>query len=995
MKNFFFFITIFSVSTLIFAQTGPGGVGNSSNNVIWLDGNVLSYSTVPYISTWPDQSGNGNDFIQGTSSKQPRRTSYYGFDGVSFDGGDFVRSGAIAALNTTNHTQYIVYNGNKTNHTGILFNSKFTQSNQFYRTYRSSGGNVQSWVLNNTGGTVKNTTTNNSAFQITSSHWNGTAQTWNSFKNGDSFGSQSGANGNPTGNSQSTIGASSSNSYLFNGDMGEVIIYNSVLNSAQRNIVDNYLSSKFNITISNDMYSYDAGVTHRYQVFGIGQEADGNNLTAQGKGIVELSIGSLSNGEYIFAGHENTGLATTTNDVPATLIGGSRLSRTWRTSVTGSPGNMDVVYDVSSLTLPAGSYYLLVESNNGIFNDGDVVSYGPFADVGGLVTFSGVTLSEGDYFTLAAGSNAGIATIQTGDWNNTSTWSCSCIPTSTDNVVITSGHTVTAKSTTNVNDLTVDGTLNTTTTGSFNIKGDFTISATGASSHKTVTFNGSSAQTISNLSSGTINFPTLIINNSNGVAINNGDFSISNSLTVSNGPFQNAGGTCTLKSKASNTAVIVNGNGGFSGEFIVQRYISQRNASWGDLSSPVSGNHLRDWDSNPAGSAAELLMCGVNGFSGSCGGWNSVYDYDEGIQDYVAVTDTAFVLTPGTGVEVWLDDDGGTLYNKTFDSRGTPNFGDVVVPVQISWNLIGNPYQAWINYSSITKPSITGAYYIWNTNNGSYDVAFSGSIPPGQAFWVESTGNDNVTFTESSKTGSGSSTFYKTANDDVIVEAKIKVTEPYNNYSSELKLNLNPNATIYLDEYDATFLPSRLKEAPSITAKSKNSEKSLAIISFNQENEVVIPISIQSVLIGKHIIEPVNFEELRSNYRYIYLTDMRTGVSYDLIAEKSIELELEANETENKFELKLSNSNSVINQVNTDDINIYKTKENVVIEFNEKLISSDYQISIVNMLGQKIIDDITNVNTTIIRIPNSKLSKGMNIVSIQSGQGVYVKKINH
>lgn len=993
MKNFFSFITIFSVSTLIFAQTGPGGVGNAANNVVWLNGDVFTYSSIPNISSWTDQSGNSNDFTQSTPLNQPSRATYSGFNALRFDGADYMRKGAIAALNTNTNTQYIVYNGDRPNHNGILYDGSFAESNQFFRTYRSAGGSILSWVLKSGGGTAKNFTTNSSSFQIISSVWDGGAATYNSYKNGSSIGSQVDANGNPTGNYLNTIGAASNNAYRFDGDIGEVIIYNTTVNSAQRNILDNYLSSRYGVAISNDLYTHD--VTHKYQVIGIGQEADGNNLTAQGKGIVELSIGALIDGDYVVVGHNNTSLLTTTNDVPATLIGGSRLSRTWRTSITGSPGNVDLTYDVSSLTLPAGSYYLLVESNNGIFNDGDVVSYGPFEDIGGLVTFSGVALSEGDYFTLATGSNAGIASVQPGDWGNASTWSCNCVPGGNDDVIITLGHTVTAKSTTNVNDLTVDGTLNTTTTGSFNIKGNFTISATGASSHKTVTFNGSSAQTISNLSSGTINFPTLIINNSNGVAINNGDFSISNSLTVSNGPFQNIGGTCTLQSKASNTAVILNGSGGFSGEFIIQRFISQRNASWGDLSSPVSGNHLRDWDSNPAGSAAELLMCGVNGFSGSCGGWNSVYDYDEGIQDYVAVTDTAFALTSGTGVEIWLDDDGGTLYNKTFDSRGIPNYGDIVVPVQTSWNLIGNPYQAWINYSSITKPSITGAYYIWNTNNGSYDVAFSGSIPPGQAFWVESTGNDNVTFTESSKTGSGSSTFYKTANDDVIVEAKIKVTEPYNSYSSELKLNLNPNATIYLDEYDATFLPSRLKEAPSITAKSKNSEKSLAIVSFNQESEVVIPISIQSGLIGKHIIEPENFEELRSNYRSIYLTDLKTGVSYDLSAEKTIELDIKVNETENKFELKLSNSSPIINQVNSDNINIYQTKENVIIEFNEKLNSSDYQISIVNMLGQKIIDDITNVNTTIIRIPNSKLSKGMNIVSIQSGQGVYVKKINY
>ncbi|MCB9361780.1 MAG: T9SS type A sorting domain-containing protein [Flavobacteriales bacterium] len=989
MKHFFSFITIFSVSTFMFAQTGPAGVGSSANNVVWLNGDAFTYSSIPNISTWTDQSGNGNDFTQATSSKQPSRTTYSGFNALKFDGADYLRKGAIADLNTNTNTQYIVYNGYKPNHNGIIYDGSFTESDQFFRTYRSSGGKIWSWVLKSSGGTVKNSTTNSSSFQIISSIWDGVAETYNSYKDGSNIGTQVGANGNPTGNYRNTIGAAANNSYRFEGDIGEVIIYNTAVNTAQRNILDNYLSSRYGITISNDLYAYD--VTHKYQVIGIGQESDGNNLIAQGAGIVELSASSLDDGDYAIVGHDNTTLSQTTNDIPAAITGGSRLSRTWRVGITNTPGNVDLEFDNSSLTLPTGDYYLLIDSD-GDFSNATVV--GPVVEVGNLVTFSNVSLSDGDYFTLASGSGTGIVSIASGSWSSTSTWSCSCVPSSNDNVTISAGHTVSATTTTNVNDVTIDGVLNTLSTGNFNVKGDYTISASGNSFHKNVTFNGTSAQLISNASSNTVNIKTLVVSNNNGVSVQNGKFTISNSLSVSDGQFSNAGGQVTLTSTSSKTAVIVNGSGGFSGEFIVQRYISQRNASWGDLSSPVSGNHLRDWDSNPSGTAAELLMCGVNGFSGDCGGWNSVYDYDEGIQEYVAVTDTSFALTPGTGVEIWLDDDGGTLYNKTFDSRGTPNYGDVVVPVNTSWNLIGNPYQAWINYGSITKPSITGAYYIWNTNNGSYDVAFSGSIPPGQAFWVESTGDDNVTFTESSKTGSGSSTFYKTANEEIVVEAKIKVTESYNNYSNELKINLNPKASIYIDDFDATFLPSRIKEAPSITAKSKNSDKPLSIVSFNQENDVVIPISIQSVLIGKHLIEAINFEELKDSYKYILLKDLTTGKSYDLIAESSIEIE--SNEIESKFELKLSNSNPFANQINSvDNINVYKTNEYVVIDFNERLITSDYQISIVNMLGQKIIEDITNVNTTKIKIPTSKLSKGMNIVSVQSEQGVYVKKINH
>jgi len=284
-----FIISCCLLSLTSYAQTGPGGVGNSTNNVIWLDGNTVTLATSPDILTWPDQSGNSNNFTQATTSKQPRVVTYSGFNGVRFEGTDYLYNLGISALNTNTNSHYIVYNGYTANHVGFLFNAKFNENASYLTTYRQNG-NIRSWVLNSSLGIVDNITTNSSSFQMVSSVWDGaSAQTFATYKDGSLIGSETGANGNPTGNSLNTIGSSANGSYLFNGDMGEVIVYNTALNSAQRNIVDNYLSSKFNVSISNDLYSYES--THKYQLIGIGAEADGNNLTAQGKGIVQLSIG--------------------------------------------------------------------------------------------------------------------------------------------------------------------------------------------------------------------------------------------------------------------------------------------------------------------------------------------------------------------------------------------------------------------------------------------------------------------------------------------------------------------------------------------------------------------------------------------------------------------------------------------------------------------------------------------------------------------------------
>ena len=990
MKNLFtLLLTLGSFS--IIAQTGPGGVGNSTNNVFWLDGNLVTVGTHPNITSWTDQSGNGNNFSQATSTKQPTVVNYFSFKAVSFNGQNWLNTAGISALNTNTHSQFIVYNGNKANHTGMLYENSFTQSNQLIRTFRTSTGSVRSWVLNSTGGIVANITTNSSAFQMVSSVWDGNAQTFNSFKNGTSIGSQVGANANPTGNYKNSIGAASNGAYPFTGDMGEVIVYNTVLNSSQRTIIDNYLASKYSIAISNDKYSYDA--THKYQVIGIGEEADGNNLTAQGAGIVELSVGSLTTGDYILTGHNNTSLSTNTNDVPVDIAGGSRLSRTWRVDVTGSTSTADVVVDVSSLTLPTGSYYLLVESANGIFNDGGVVEYGPFADVAGLVTFSGVSFADGDYFTIASGSNVGITSAQTGYWDVASTWSCSCVPSSTDSVVISSGHTITTRYNTYIKHLLVNGTLNTLIT-ELSLNGNLTIAGTGNATIKTLYFDGAQAQNLTNLSANTIPITVLRVTNNNSLNLYSGAFKITNLMVATSGQINNVSSTVTLASTATQTAVIF-GSAGYTGQFILQRYISQRNAGWGDLSSPVSNNHLSDWDSNPTHTVRELYMCGVNGISGTCGTWNSVYSFDAATQTYPAITDTNYVLTPGTGIELWLADDNDFLYNTTFDSRGTPNYGNVAVPVLNSWNLVGNPYQAFVNFNSLTKPTINSTYYIWSTASGTYDAKTAGQIPPHQGFYVESVGAGTLTFTEASKNYSASSIFYKTTpQEDVepytFTEAILKVKNNQLSYAHELKLRINELAKTTLDEFDASFLPSRIVAAPSITAFSEKSNKPLAIVSFNPTNEVIVPISIKTGVSGQLTIEAINFENFTNVYKNVTLVDTKTNTFYNLKTQKELTVDLTTEEDDARFELRLSN-NLAVASIGDFNVIIYKNQEFTIIETSDFV--EGYTVSIVNVLGQKVMDDMVNTTTNRLLIPNSLLPKGVNLITVKDKNNSIVKKL--
>lgn len=1004
MKNLLT-LTLALATCSVFAQTGPGGVGNSSNNVIWLDASRLSLNNGDPVSSWTDFSGNGNHFTQATVSRQPVfvTSAVNALPSIYFNG-DYVESSAISALNNVSSTHYLVTKSDNNLHIGAIFSNRFTSGtvsgvDDFFGTYLTTAGNQFKTFTRNAVGLQLNVNLGYlNTYNVLSSVISSGNSSISGYFNNNILGSTNGYNTSPNGHIMSRVGANTKAlGDFYKGHVAEVIVYNTALNSAQNNIVSNYLAAKYRRNISIDLFAHE--LTHYREVFGVGQETDGGNYTAQGTGIVEFSNPTLADGDYIIAGHNNLATTSTTNDIPVALAGAARLQRIWRVTTTGTPSTLDVTFDVSTTVFNLDTEFtLVVESNDGVFANGGTTEYGPVTKVGNLVTFTGVSLPNNAYFTLF-GPSPGIESVKTGNWQTASTWNCNCIPNQIDDVTIKSGHNVTVNLTSSITDITVEAgaTLTLGASRTLKVYGNFDFGGTFTASTGTVTFAGTGTQTFTNTSVNPFTMYNFFITGGSTVELYTGAFEVSQGLRVTSGHLTNVSGSITLLSNSSSTAFINQSvPNAFTGEFIIQRFISARNASWGDLSSPVSNSTLGDWDSNPSKTQAEILMCGVNGISGSCGGWESVYLWEELFQDYVAITDTTYPLVAGQAVELWLEDTNSVLFDKTFDTRGTPNSGNIVVPVSNSWNLVGNPYAAFVTWTSLTKPTLNSTYYIWNTNTASYDAKTNGSIPPHQGFWVESTGSGNLTFTESSKYVTNSSTFFKQESTDdepyAFLEAKLKITNPTLNYSHELKLRLNELAKVELDEFDASFLPSRIAEAPSITAYNKNATKHLAINSFNNEQEVVVPITIKTGVDGKHILNAIDFKSLEDKYQFIYLIDSKTTQTFNLKEISEIELKLTSSEEDNRFELRLSNSKAAAN-TNSAIVNIYKNQENTVIEFENP--DDVYTISIVNVLGQKIINDFVNVSGNNFIIPNDQLTQGINIISVRSRDQTFIEKLNY
>lgn len=89
------------------------------------------------------------------------------------------------------------------------------------------------------------------------------------------------------------------------GNVAEVLAYSTELNSVQRTMVENYMSSKYGIAISNDRYSGDTLHGYTRGVFGVGNDGTNSLLNAGHEGFgMETTLASLGSGEFVLAGHD-------------------------------------------------------------------------------------------------------------------------------------------------------------------------------------------------------------------------------------------------------------------------------------------------------------------------------------------------------------------------------------------------------------------------------------------------------------------------------------------------------------------------------------------------------------------------------------------------------------------------------------------------------------------------------------------------------------------
>ncbi|RYM32823.1 T9SS type A sorting domain-containing protein [Brumimicrobium glaciale] len=406
-------------------QTGPGGVGSNdgnSNLVLWLNANTVTGTNGSTITSWNDQSGYGNDFSSPNGALF-NTSAINGYPAFKFDGSSLYFERAFTSkLNPINYSIFSASNPTSSGAYKTIVSNRDDPSDASQRTgfmlYCRPSSNIWSFWTGQFG-TFWNTI---NAFTVTVGNWadqqihydhNSTIKKRLFINN--SLEASSSSNSNVNTKKPYRVGAGrneSTPSFFFNGEIGEIIMFDKTVNSTQRIIVANYLSAKYNYTLStNDIYVHDNSPNGDFDhdVAGIGRVNAANfHDDSQGTGMVRiLNPNKLEDNEFLFWGHNN-GIreAVEETDVPPTV--GARFDRVWRVSEVDQNadavdvGAIDMRFDLTGLgpVTPSDLRLLVDINNNGNFND-DTPITGATSVGGNIYQFAGVTaIANNSRFTL-------------------------------------------------------------------------------------------------------------------------------------------------------------------------------------------------------------------------------------------------------------------------------------------------------------------------------------------------------------------------------------------------------------------------------------------------------------------------------------------------------------------------------------------------------------------------------------------------------------------
>lgn len=434
-KVFPLLFTLLLLSVNLFAQT-PGGV--SANLRWWLKANAGTFTdngtTVATdgqsVQQWNDQSTIVNHARQTASGNKPvyRTGVINGNPVLRFSSNQFLDALAVPGVGPTqSFYMFLVFRQNS-----YVAGGTTDGSGTFIVDRSSATNNLMSFKIvntdkyfyqkrNDTGGSLTGPVSVSSAptgvFSVVDFYRN-VGSSYGIYINGRLDATTGGDSESITGPALRLGRHATETNGGLNGDLAEVIIYNTNLSPANRAQVESYLAIKYGVTLnqttatnyvnSGGSVVYPAATSHDlydFDIAGIGNDSGSglNQTGSQSQNAISIvrifNPSSLDDGDFLLWGH-NAPTIWNSTDVPSPYI--NRLTRVWRVAETGETGTFSISFDLTGLGMDMTDptrFALLVDSD-GNFSDATAHITGRSV-VGNVVTFTGAGINNNEYFSLA------------------------------------------------------------------------------------------------------------------------------------------------------------------------------------------------------------------------------------------------------------------------------------------------------------------------------------------------------------------------------------------------------------------------------------------------------------------------------------------------------------------------------------------------------------------------------------------------------------------
>lgn len=239
--------------SLVFGTFGGAFVPTSITGlVLWVKADSLALSDGDPVSTWTDSSTQGNNLTQATGANQPtyKTAIVNGKPVVRFNGtSTFLSHADNASLSPAAISVFIVA---KTNAAPLSGNRILLEKELSFRFITSETSTANIAVRLGTSGTAwgsggfTGTTALTTSFSLWEMTYNAVSDL-EFYVNGTTAGS-----GAPSGDifdntSTLYLGCYNATDFFWDGDVAEVLIYNSALSTTNRQSVENYLTTKYSL----------------------------------------------------------------------------------------------------------------------------------------------------------------------------------------------------------------------------------------------------------------------------------------------------------------------------------------------------------------------------------------------------------------------------------------------------------------------------------------------------------------------------------------------------------------------------------------------------------------------------------------------------------------------------------------------------------------------------------------------------------------------------